>query len=244
MICLTDILPPLPSTVIGCQIQTLTDCYQNLPGFLSLYLSDQGGILCRFEDRLLICGRVDAIELRNFVSMIGIAVIEALEPDLNELDGYVASKHIVLQYQAAHRLPDDGTIKPLANPKCLYDLICQADPNFKSETSYLPWLSDLTLRRKKGCSDLFGIEGVTSACVSAKGCGLGLVSQLVTHPNFRCRGLAAKLLSHICDCLLAESLTPIIMAQNEMLTRFYRRNGFTPCDRYITLRREQKEPPP
>ena len=236
-----DVLPPLPASVIGCQIQTLVGCYQNLKGFLSLYRSLQGGVLCQFENRLLICGEVDAVELHSFAKMTGVTVIEGLAPDLIGLDGYAFFEHTVLQHADAHLLAAEQAVEHPDDPKQVYELLCQTDVDFMAQTAYLPWLSDLRLRQRKGYAELFWIEGMSCACVSAKGCGLGLISQLATHKSLRRQGLAKKLLDHICAHLSAEALMPVILAQDEMLTGFYQQNGFTPCGRYIILKQNQEE---
>jgi ribosomal protein S18 acetylase RimI-like enzyme len=229
VISLLSSLPALPEPLMGCRIETLYACYAALPAAVDLYKSGSGGILCRFGGRLLISGGVDACELQSFVRMTGVLRAEGLDRDIPALAGCRQSRHTLLTFSGkGAALPRDVDDDP--DPRRVFALLCQADANFARHARYLPWLSDLCLRRRKNRARVYLLENAATVCVSAMGCGAGYISSVAVDAGRRGRGLGGALVRAAAQALCAGGMLPVTAAQSASLDGFYERLGFIPVE--------------
>lgn len=225
MISLLSEIPALPEPLMGCRIETLCDCYGAIPAAVDLYRSDGGAILCRFGRRLLVSGKPDADELREFIRMTGVLRAEGLAGDLPAFLGWRRRDYTLLAFAGeGAALPPDVDDDP--DMRRVFALLCQADADFARRAQYLPWLSDLALRRRKNRARVYLLDGAATACVSATGCGAGFVSSVAVEQNRRQKGMGGRLVRAVAQSLAAGGLLPFVAAQSGALDGFYENIGF------------------
>ncbi len=220
-------LPPAPEPLIGCRIETLAACYGDRrdssgPDF---YQSGEGGLLCRFGDTLLLSGRCAVRELQPFARMLGIRRIEARGTLLSSLRG-TRRHHTVLA-----AVPDqtENLPPPAAAPEAMrrvFSLLCESDPAFATEATYLLWLSDLTRRKNCGRAQVYLLDDDATACLSAVSPRYAYLSMVAVAPGARRAGLGSRLLRAVLADCAARSLIVLTAAQDDALLPFYRSAGF------------------
>lgn len=229
--------PPLPGTAAGVKIETLLRCYGLGPGNCELWQNCGGGVLCRFDARVLLCGRWDADELSAFLPFLGARSAEGGADELPALPGWRETVLPVLAHGGAppepKRLPE-----PDKNPpgRLVYEILSAADAAFPAGAPYLPWLSDLTRRRNLGLARFWTLSGAAAAGVIAQGSGLALIAGVAVLPERRGEGLASRLVGLLARDAADRGFTPVAIAGADSLVPFYRRLGFreTGRQRFLT----------
>jgi hypothetical protein len=171
-------------------MQTLWQCYGEFPDLLSIFCSDDGGVLCRFENRLLMTGNIDPTELKAFADALGICEIQGTATQITHLPGFRTQTHRVL---AADTTLGSGLLP--ASPfdlRRIFEILCACDADFKAKSDYLTWLSDMRRRlRLAGAVVLFDARGATASIISVGG-GYTLIGSVAVLPQARGLGLVPK----------------------------------------------------
>lgn len=238
MIRLTDRPGPGLEPVLGCRIETLHDCYARLPGALALYRSGAGGLLCRFGGLLLLSGGADCREAQELLERTGAVRAECLAGALTLSGNWTPERHTVLRWAGppSARCPDPV---PEEGLRRVHALLCASDAEFARQAELLPWLSDVTLRMRRGRARVWLSGRAATAAVTAVGCGHALIASVACHPQRRREGMASRLVAEIAAGLAGEGLRPLVVAKDAALERFYERLGFTPSAVQETWKRQE-----
>lgn len=237
MIVRCDHLPSVSDPTAACRMHTLWHCYGEFPNLLSVFCSDDGGVLCRFENRLLITGNINPTELKAFADALGICEIQGTAVQTTHMPGFETQTRRVLAADTAlgsALLPDSSLSFDL---RSVFELLCACDDDFKAKSDYLTWLSDMRRRmRLAGAVVLFDARGATASIISVGG-GYALIGSVAVLPQARGHGLAKVLLEALCKHVNASGHRPLAVAQTTELEAFYHRLGFSDLCEQITLTR-------
>jgi len=220
----------IPDGVVGCQIKTLVCCYRDIQNPTELYKSDDGGVLCRFGQTLLVSGKVDPDELFDFADTLGATVVEAIGTDAASHGGWSAKSHAVL-WRGCGGNRDIPFLKSL---KGCYDVICSVDRQFAKQAEYLYWLSDITRRQNCGCAKAYCRDGA-AAVVAAAGKDEAYLSLVAVSPEKRGEGRAASLLNDVFSDSFLCGKRLFTAAQDEELIPFYQKLGFLRLDKSLII---------
>ena len=118
---------------------------------------------------------------------------------------------------------------PAAAPEAMrrvFSLLCESDPAFATEATYLLWLSDLTRRKNCGRAQVYLLDDDATACLSAVSPRYAYLSMVAVAPGARRAGLGSRLLRAVLADCAARSLIVLTAAQDDALLPFYRSAGF------------------
>ncbi|HWP52243.1 MAG TPA: GNAT family N-acetyltransferase [Clostridia bacterium] len=228
MIAYCESAPPLDDTLIGCRMQMLSTCYGAMPNALDWFMSDAGGVFCRFGNSLLLYGYVDADELFAFAEMLDIRRIEwaakGVAPNFLP-EGWTSRSYPALCQVGGTKL-SLNTIETDVQLRRCFELLCQSDAQFAREADYLPWLSDMTRRRNAGRAEVFLLDDIAVACVTAKGHRSAYLSSVAVLPDKRGSGIGISLVRAVVARPTLSGMNIYTAAQSEQLTAFYKQAGF------------------
>ncbi|MCL6580418.1 MAG: GNAT family N-acetyltransferase [Firmicutes bacterium] len=130
-----------------------------------------------------------------------------------------------LPYELARAVPDDAP--------AMLDLWRETD-GFRASRDGEQALR-LELERGSGRAYVVrdGRRVVATARTTAENSRSAMVTAVVTHPDYRRRGLATQLLVRLCGELLAESKLPCLLYDNPEAGSIYRRLGFTDVGTWV-----------
>ncbi len=223
-------LPPL-SGYCGAKLETLFDCYREIPSLASFYAG--GGFCCAaFGGRLTVCGAPDADELAAFASFLGAQELEG--EALPAIDGYDRGEHPLMTYAGAARA---AALPETIDLRTVFDILCDADDAFREESDYLPWLSDLRRRAGRGRAQAY-LRGGAAVLVTAKTASLAVVDAVACRRDARGRGTAASLVGDVAASFAAEGVSVVTAAENEALAGYYGRIGFVKRGSLLLLTRK------
>lgn len=236
--------PPLegPETLIGCRMLTLQACYSALPNALDWFISDVGGVLCRFGSVLLILGEVDFGEVLAFSDMLGVNRIERVVDGAvshTRLDGWTSTWYPVLHSVGGGLLGAAELEADIELRRC-FTLLCQSDPQFAREAEYLPWLSDMTRRRNTGRAEIFMYADAAVACITARGRHSAYLSSVAVLPKKRGMGMGLAMLHAVLMHPTLQGIDIFTAAQSETIVGFYRQAGFSLLPQLLTITEKRK----
>jgi len=103
---------------------------------------------------------------------------------------------------------------------------------------HIPWYTDISHRIRHDCARAYLIYEdtlPTCAClISAESNRAGLISGVVTKPEYRGRGFASAIVTCACLDLLKDGKTPVLECSDNILG-FYKRLGFEKIDQISKL---------
>lgn len=210
-------------------MQTLDACYGALPGAPDwYYVSDSGGVFCRFGGTLLVTGVPDFGELLSFADLLGVGRIEWTSPwdeKTHSLMGWTSQSYPVLRCTGQGTPISEKLQTDIRLRRC-FEILCASDAEFAREADYLPWLSDMTRRRNAGRAEAFLYDDAAVACMTAKGRRCAYLSSVAVLPERRGEGLGLALLHAVRAYAALCGLTLYTAAQFEPLMAFYQKAGF------------------
>lgn len=216
MIELTEFLQSISEPFMGSEIVTLAKCYSTQWERFSIYKNEYNALLVRFENRLLITGKVDKNEILDFASMTGIKYIEGLKNDLYDFN--MGTCHSIMEYCNESEYPI--TISPCV-PKSVFSILKACDYNFRENTDYNYWLSDVLSRQKEGLLSLFVLNDCATASVISRGLGYSQIAQVATLPQQRKKGFSSFLIKYICQHEQNLGFKPFVISKNITTNKFY-----------------------
>ena len=126
----------VPSGAMGCRIETVWECYKDMPNGPMLYKSDMGAVICRFGGTLLVCGECEQQDLFDFAALLGIERIEVEGGEISCPDGWKTEKYPML----CRNCEGDQNVAFLASLKSCYQIAVSSDGQFDEQSEYLYWL--------------------------------------------------------------------------------------------------------
>ena len=172
----------------------------------------------------------DFDELSAFLRMVGFATLQAELGAAQKLGFHRSVNGYIVRYtgQTAPEKYADLSLQRNVDYQKIYSLIKSAGLIGVGE--YLPWLSDVTYRVKKGTAKaaVAEIDGEACACamqlfVTDKATLLGAVA---TDPQKRGRGLGGALVRMLADESFSSGRRTELLCKNDSIVDFYRSNGF------------------
>lgn len=236
-------MPPLAASLMGCRIQTLIDCYRTLPNAIDCYYTDQGGVLCRFGDVLLVAGQADSFELLEFADFTGVRRIEwdlELLPENTPFLSWKRAGYPILRYGGVASSLSES-IRVAEDLRLCFDILCESDAQFFQEAQYLPWLSDMTRRRNHQRAEAYLLGDEALACVTAKGESCAYLSSVAVRSGKRGQGLGKRLVSSVSAALANDGYKVFTVAQSKGLIDFYIRCGFVLLPQQLTIATKEKK---
>lgn len=212
-------LPP-PEGYCGAKIETLYDCYREIPSLASFY-GGEGFCCAAFAGRLTVCGAPDAQELAAFAGFLGAREIEG--ESLPALAGFRRAAHPLLAFTGQ---PHASSPPETDDLSAGYEILCDADDGFRRGSDRLEWLSDLRRRTGRGRAHVYLRDGA-AVFVTAQTDRLAVIGAVACRRRQRGQGLAASLVAEVAASLAAKGLTPVTAAAGERLAGWYERIGFT-----------------
>ena len=227
--------PDTEKTVVGAKIETLYDCYNELPALASFFEHEGGGLLALSGGRLTVCGSIPSDELLSFADFVGALEIEGLEGETPELDGFCRTLHPIMEH--------DGTTDPTKCEEAVdlmagYDILSSADNMFAESCDRWEWLSDMTRRRNCQRGTVYTRDGA-AVVVTAKNSRELIIGAVASRPDARKKGAASALVMSVCRKAQENGLIPVTIAADEETAGFYSRIGFKKTDSLALLTRKQ-----
>lgn len=134
--------------------------------------------------------------------------------------------------------PADARIHTAQTLAPVYHLLCAADEHFAGQSHYETWLADFSHRcRHQSAQCLILIENqeiVSTLSISFLWGKNALVGGVATHPQYRGRGYAGALLTHLHELARKRGLSLWLLAADETLAVFYRRFGWEGVSRWAS----------
>lgn len=212
------------------------------------YLSDKGTDLLNYYvmennsfmimgENLSVCGKLcdeDVQQLMSFCSFMGIYNLECHQPNLPIKS---VRSLTIMRYTAAESTQADNIIKN----ENIYEFSKFCCNNF-SDIAFDTVYSYMARKVNKGFSDLYYMTDDKKIVCGALATGYDsdtvYLTFISTHPDYRNKGLARKLVHHIAS--QNSQKTILLMCENQ-LEKFYEKLGFEKYDEiYLYTLREEK----
>ncbi|MBQ8683336.1 MAG: GNAT family N-acetyltransferase [Clostridia bacterium] len=233
-----DFLRPIKD-IATLRILSLHEAYGDVP-FVRYYADDEGSLLCLMDG---VCFFSPAVTLTEewqlFLNM---------NPDIRHIgcSGVVgeaiaacggwclAKKAPVMQYQRTSRPAGAPSLCRTPSLPGVYALLQQC---FTEISPFEAWYPDVSHRVRHGCCMLSCAQDndriVSTAMTVAQADGHALLGQVATHPDYRCRGLAAACLNDLISRWQGDHL--YIVPATEAAEKLYKKLGFCPGDTWAEL---------
>ncbi len=126
----------------------------------------------------------------------------------------------------------------------LYDLLCEADSQFKDISVFDAWMCSISHRVRHGFSKVYGIFEndllVSTAGVYTESDSSGVIESVATHPDFRNRGYASALVMQCVQLLQESGKTPFIVTSSLHAHEIYHKLGFRDFGTLFIMTRPQE----
>lgn len=231
---LLDLLESQPE--LSVRIRSLWRAYGTEQTFFDIWAQDEGrACLARLDDAFfLVDGGADYEEIAWFLNLAPqFADLIAEETAARRVAERLPApwrldrRHLLRQETAgAHRL-EGAAVDFRPDLRSVYGVISS---HFTVPGGFVSWYTDMSHRVRHGCARAFLVragERPASVClVSAQSGNAGLISSVVTLPEFRRRGFAGALLDIVCAELLGGGRRPVLECREPLLP-FYQKRGFS-----------------
>lgn len=231
---LLDLLESQPE--LSVRVRALWRAYGTGQTFFDVWAQDGArACLARLDDAFfLVDGGADYEEIASFLNLTPyftalIAEETAACRVAEQLTGpcRVDRRHLLRRQTARPRRPEGGTVDFRPDLRSVYAVMSSY---FTVPGGFASWYTDMSHRIRHGCARAFLVrsqERPVSVCmVSAQSGRAGLISSVVTLPDFRRRGFAGALLDTVCAELLGGGRTPVLECREPLLP-FYHTLGFS-----------------
>ena len=223
--------------IFAAKIAALIKAYGTGYDFCKAY-AGKGVVVCKYYGGVIITrkGRrsgEDYDELAGFLSALGFGEILCGAKTAQYLNKRLCAK---ISYGCLYRFCGEKTEAPEGleiNPPLdrVFQVLKSSFP-----LKYEDWYADASHGIRHGISSIYLLEGGATITVSDDIFGISYGSHVCTHPDFRGRGLAEKLLRHVGGEALEKGSVLHIICRKE-LARFYERAGFEPAGITASLSR-------
>ncbi len=126
----------------------------------------------------------------------------------------------------------------------LYDLICEADSQFKDVSVFDSWMCSISHRVRHGFSKVFGIFEddmlVATSGIYNESPSCGVIESVATHPKYRMRGYACALTLQAVQLLVSEKKSAFIVTSNLRTHEMYHKLGFRDCGTLFVVKNPSK----
>ena len=233
--------------VFGTRIKAYFNCYSTDYDFVKFWIqTDEGGnvtaAISRIDGDMTLCAyNADYEELLQFVKIVGFTTIQCRRAVAREFTDGENLWGYVVRYEniTAER---EVNLKKDYELKEIYDIIKAA--NLTGVGNYLPWLSDTTFRinRNTATPSLAEIDGIPAGCamVLFRTDKAALLGAVATSPEYRGRGIAGALVTHLANGELAQGRRTELLCKNDSIVDFYKSIGFTVKDEWSLITDETK----
>lgn len=228
--------------VFGTRIKAYFNCYSTDYDFVKFWVqtNEDGAItaaISRIDGDMTLCAyNADYEELLQFVRIVGFSTIQCRRDvaktftDDETLWGYVVRYENITDER-------DVTFRKDYELREIYNIIKAA--NLTGVGDYLPWLSDTTFRinRNTATPSLAEVDGNPAGCamVLFRTDKAALLGAVATVPEFRGRGIAGALVTHLANGELAQGRRTELLCKNDSIVDFYKSIGFTVKDEWSLI---------
>ena len=228
----------------------LLKTYGNNSKVITLYRQtvsgETTGIIVIYGDCAYItaCERADFSELEEFACLSGAGSVR-IGPECSEL------------FRAPRDFTESGAVfmemgDPNLKPPCPgINEHPELDEVHRILSGYFPvagremFKADMQARINHAAASAITVKvnGLTAAvaCILFESDGYGMLGGVATLENFRCRGYASALVSHLCGDLLRRGKVPVITSVNPAAVSVYKALGFRETGRLGIYVREDKK---
>lgn len=171
----------------------------------------------------------DADELTAFLRASGCRTIEAKRALLNGL-GTVVHSGLILR---ADQLPEQVEgVKRAEKLSAVWELLCEADPEFAKEARYDAWLTELSHKIRHGLAECYTLDVekmvISTTSILFRNDRTAVLAAVASHPAFRGRGLGQRAVHGAAASALMQGLSPQVLIKSPGLLAFYAACGFKP----------------
>ncbi len=171
----------------------------------------------------------DADELTAFLRASGCRTVEANLVLLNGLGKVVRSGLILRADQPPEQV--EG-VKRAEKLSAVWELLCEADPEFAKEARYDAWLTELSHKIRHGLAECYTLEVenkvISTTSILFQNDRTAVLAAVVTHPAFRGRGLGKRAVHGAAASAFMQGLSPQVLIKSSELLVFYAACGFQP----------------
>lgn len=172
----------------------------------------------------------DADELAAFLRASGCRTIEAKRALLEGL-GTATRSGLILR---ADQPPGQaGGVKRAEKLSAVWELLCEADPEFAKGTCYDAWLTEFSHKIRHGLAECYTLEVenriVSTSSILFHNHQTAIIAAVATHPAFRGRGFGRRVVNQAAASAFVQGLSPQMLIKAPGLAAFYAACGFQPA---------------
>lgn len=224
--------------VFGSLIETLYLSYGSFRGLADFYITDNGGVICRQGQELLVAGNlVSAAEVVSFGRMLGIRTISAmagaLDRPIPEDVRILWRQAMVYPYESCQ--PPHHPSMRADNLSRVYDIIKEGSAPGFDHVEPAVFITDTARRRNLGLCEVFVCEDAATAGYYGLGKSHGIIACVATLSDSRGRGYGSSAVLAATDACIKAGRMPALIAESEMNMGFYRRLGYVSLGRAMSL---------
>lgn len=225
-------------TVYTEKIRSLADAYGFGYDFCRFWAQDGGAVIGSYygEATVAACGRIGKARSAELAAFIGCGqFVRALMPySLYEKTGGVPGAEKLLLMKAGNGIKKTDDIdKVLTGTEVSIGEIYEiAKSGF--DIDFNKWYTDTSHMLRHGSARLYALDGASCAVRMFASGGISYLSYICTVPGERGKGLAGRLIAHIC-AQEAGSGNEVFLFCAEELEGFYRKCGFEPAGEAVQI---------
>ncbi|MCI8649685.1 MAG: GNAT family N-acetyltransferase [Anaerotruncus sp.] len=224
--------------LFGTKLYSLAQTYgvQDPNHRVNFWLMEEGGVLGRQGRTLTIAAKqqIDPDELVQMLLLQKSDTIEGAPQILQELERWLGGS-LTISWMLESRDPflageADGTIERADSLTPVYQLLCSADASFAEKVPYEGWLVENSYKQRHGLADIWILKVenkiISTIGIYEKDRQNAIIASGATSPEGRGSGAFRRLLAYAVKQAKAQGLRPCLVAKEEDLMQFYKRQGF------------------
>ena len=176
----------------------------------------------------------DADELAAFLRASGCRTIEAERTLLGGI-GTVVRSGLILR---ADQPPEQAEgVKRAEKLPAVWELLCEADPEFAKEVCFDAWLTEFSHKIRHGLAECYTLEVeekiISTSSILFRNDQTTVIAAVATHPAFRGRGLGQRVVHGAVASAFLQELSPQVLIKTPELLAFYAACGFRPAGEWV-----------
>ncbi len=172
----------------------------------------------------------DTGELAAFLRASGCRAVEAKRALLEGLGTVIHSGLILRADQPPGQAEGTKRAEKLA---AVWELLCEADPEFAAGTRYDAWLTEVSHKIRHGLAECYTLKVdnkvVSTSSILFRNQQTAVIAAVATHPAFRGRGMGRRVVNRAAASAFVQGLNPQVLIKDPGLAAFYAACGFRPA---------------
>ncbi len=228
--------------LFSARILSLYYSYHHIDDMVDVFRNESGALACRFGAGLIISGEHSFEELVQFAELFGIRSIEGraptvLPPQVRSRRFYSSVSPLMVYHGKADSIPPlpPNSVDTSPEVSDVYDIVVNSDPNFRSDR--LMWMSDLSYRSGRGYAQVYTFfDNASTAGLYFTDDAHAVIGGVCTLPKHRGKGYAKRATLFCVKEAIKQGLTPLLIAADDSLERFYSSLGFETTNKHIIIK--------